>query len=158
MKEISKVLNLTTANYEHLLIVGDLNSEVKEKYLTEFCQMYNLKNVINMPSCFKNPSNLSCIDLMLTNHPRSFQNSLAIETGLSDFHRMTVTLMKAYSTKLCPKLVNYRDFKKFSNEAFRDELITNLSRIAPNYDDFMKMVNRVHNRHAPPKKRYIRAN
>ena len=151
MKEISKVLNLTAANYEHLLIVGDLNSEVKEKYLTEFCQMYNLKNVINMPSCFKNPSNLSCIDLMLT-------NSLAIETGLSDFHRMTVTLMKAYSTKLCPKLVNYRDFKKFSNEAFRYELITNLSHIAPNYDDFMKMVNRVHNRHAPPKKRYIRAN
>ena len=113
LKEISKVLNLTTANYEHLLIVGDLNSEVKEKYLTEFCQMYNLGNVINMPSCFKNPSNLSCIDLMLTNHPRSFQNSLAIETGLSDFHRMTVTLMKAYSTKLCPKLVNYRDFKRF---------------------------------------------
>ena len=109
-KEISKVLDLNTANYEHLFIMGDLNSEVKEKYLREFCQLYNLKNLINMPTCFKNPSNPSYIDIMLTNHSRSFQNSLEIDTGLSDFHRMTVTVMKAYIPKLRPKLVNYRDF------------------------------------------------
>ena len=65
--------------------------------------------------------------------------------------------MKAYSPKLRPKLVNYRDFKKFSNEAFRDELFTNLCHSAPNYDDFIKLVNRVLDRHAPHKKRYIRA-
>ena len=90
--------------------MGDLNSEVKEKYLREFCQLYNLKNLVNMPTCFKNPSNPSYIDIMLTNHSRSFQNSLEIDTGLSDFHRMTVTVMKAYFPKLRPKLVNYRDF------------------------------------------------
>ena len=66
--------------------------------------------------------------------------------------------MKAYFPKLRPKLVNYRDFKKFSNVAFRDELLTNLCHSAPNYDDFIKMVNRVLDRHAPQKKRYIRAN
>ena len=66
--------------------------------------------------------------------------------------------MKAYSPKLRPKLKNYRDFKKFSNKAFRDELLTNLCHIAPHYDDSIKMVNRVLGRHAPPKKRYIRAN
>ena len=111
-----------------------------------------------MPTCFKNPINPSCIDVMLTNHPRSFQNSLSVDTGLSDFYRMTVTVMKAYSPKLRPKLVNYRDFKKFSNEAFRDELLTNLCHIAPNYDDFLKMVNRVLDRHVPEKKRHITAN
>ena len=89
-------------------------------------------------------------------YPRSFQNSLAIDTGLSDFHRMTITVMKAYSPKLRPKLVNYRDFKKFSNESFRDELLTNLCRSAPNYDDYTKLVNRVLDRHALQKKRYIR--
>ena len=90
---------------------------------------------------------------MLTNHPRSFQNSLAIDTGLSDFHRITVTVMKAYSPELRPKLVNYRDCKKFSNEAFRDELLTNLYHITPNYDDFIKMVNRVLDRHASCKEK-----
>ena len=43
-----------------------------------------------MSTCFKHPSRPSWIDVMLTNHPRSFQNSLAIDTGLSDFQRMTV--------------------------------------------------------------------
>ena len=138
--------------------MGDLNSEVKEKHLTEFCQLCNLKILINMATCFKNPSNPSCIDVMLTNHPRSFQNSLAIDTGLSDFHRMTVMMMKAYSPKLRPKHVNYRDFKKFSNEVFRDKLLTNLYHSAPNYDDFIKLVNRVLDRHAPQERRYIRAN
>ena len=110
-----------------------------------------------MPTCFKNPINPLYIDEMLTNHPRSFQNSLSIDTGLSDFYRMTVTVMKAYSPKLRPKLVNYRYFKKFSNEAFRDELLTNLCHIAPNYDDFLKMI-RVLGRHVPEKKRHITAN
>ena len=68
-KEISKASDLTTANYERLFIMSDLNSKVKEKHLTEFSQLCNLKNLINMPTCFKNPSNLSCIDVMLTNHP-----------------------------------------------------------------------------------------
>ena len=68
-----------------------------------------------MPTCFKNSSNPSCVDVMLTNHPRFFQNSLAIDTGLSDFHQITVTVMIAYSPKPRPKLLNYRDFKKFSN-------------------------------------------
>ena len=94
---------------------------------------------------------------MLTNHPRSFQNSLAIDTDLSDFHRITVTVMKAYSPKLHPKLVNYRDCEKFSNKAFRDELLTNLYHIAPNYDDFIKMVNRVLDRHVSCKEKVYRS-
>ena len=65
--------------------------------------------------------------------------------------------MKAYSPKLRPKLVNYRDFKKFSNVAFGDELLTNLCHSAPNHDDFTKIVNRVLYRYTPQNKRYIRA-
>ena len=38
--------------------------------------------------CFKNPNNPSCIDLIVTNRPKSFQNSMVIETGLSGFHKM----------------------------------------------------------------------
>ena len=45
------------------------------------------------------PENPTCTDLILTNHPRSFQNSTVFETGLSDFHKMTVTIMEASPTK-----------------------------------------------------------
>ena len=49
------------------------------------CEYYGLKNLIKVPNYHKNPPNPSCIDLILTNSPLSFQSSGVIETGLSDF-------------------------------------------------------------------------
>ena len=46
----------------------------------------------------------------------NFQSSCVIETGLSDFHKMTVTVMKTTYEKLKLKIVNYRDYKNFCNE------------------------------------------
>ena len=46
------------------------------------------------PTSFKNPENAYYINLMLTNSPNSFQNSCAIETGLSDFHKITAIILK----------------------------------------------------------------
>ena len=43
---------------------------------------------------FKNPVNLKCINLMLTNGQFSFQTSCVIDPGLSDSHEMTVTVLK----------------------------------------------------------------
>ena len=47
--------------------------------------MYNFKNLIKDPTCFKNPEKPTIIDYILTNHPRFFQHSGVCETGLSDF-------------------------------------------------------------------------
>ena len=38
-------------------------------------------------------------NLIITNKPRSFQNSCTFETGLSDFHKMTLTVLKSYFGK-----------------------------------------------------------
>ena len=59
-----------------------------------FCSSYNLTSMINRPTCFKNPEKPSCIDLILTNCPRNFQNSFAVDTDLSDFHKLVATAMK----------------------------------------------------------------
>ena len=45
----------------------------------------------------------SCIDLLLTNQPKNFQSSSAVETGLSDFNKKTVTVMKTTFEKLKTK-------------------------------------------------------
>ena len=55
------------SNYDNTLIVGDLNTEMNESSLLEFCQTYNLENIVNKPTCFKDPKNPLCIDLILTN-------------------------------------------------------------------------------------------
>ena len=112
INHISNILDTNLAKYEKYLVIGDLNSETKEPIIREFCDSYNLKNLIKEPTCFKNPSNPSCIDVMLTNSNRSFQKSLNIETGLSDFHKMTVTVLKTTFPKVKPKIILYRNYKK----------------------------------------------
>ena len=84
--------------------------------------------MIKQKTCFKNPENPTCIDLILTNSPRSFQNSSVFETGLSDFHKLTITVLKQYFPKLKPKVVNSRDSQNFQNNEFRDELDNEMSK------------------------------
>ena len=60
-----------------VLVIGGLNSEIIETY--------NLPNLVKDPACYKNPSKPICIDLILTNFPKSFQRTQTIDTGLSDF-------------------------------------------------------------------------
>ena len=87
---------------------------------------YNLRSLITEPTCYKNPENPACIDLILTNHPRSFQNSCVFETGLSDLHKMAVTIMKASFQRLQPRIINYSDYKRFQNDLLREELLSEL--------------------------------
>ena len=102
-----------------------------------------------------------CIDLMLTNRPNSFQNTLVIETALSNFHKMTVTLLKTCTKKEAPKIISYRAYKHFSNELFQAELnllvsfqdINNIT-----YDKFDEIIMFLVNKHVPLKYKYIRAN
>ena len=63
----------------------------------DFCDTYNLTNLITDPTCFKNPLNPSLIDLILTNRARRFQDSWVIETGLFDHHWSESTFSKASS-------------------------------------------------------------
>ena len=72
-----------------MILLGDFNVEVKEKDISDFMCTYNLKSLLKQKICFKNPDNPSCINLILTNSPRSFQDSSVFETGLSDFHKLT---------------------------------------------------------------------
>ena len=70
--------------------------------MKNFCETYDLTNLITEPTCFKSVENPSSIDVILTNRKESFENSTTVETGLSDCHRMTLTVMKRYYKKLEP--------------------------------------------------------
>ena len=117
--------------------------------------------MINKPTCFKNPDKPSCIDLILTNCSRSFQNSCAIETGLSDFHKLVVTVIKTAYKKSKPKIITYRSYKSFNNDGFREalqQIECNAGNCDVNFGDFMSSCSRILDQHAPQKKRYLRGN
>ena len=80
-----------SSKFDNCLLMGDFTAEPNEPAVSNFCEIYNTKNITKEKTCLKNPENPTCIDLILANRPRSFQDSGAIETGLSDFHEMCVT-------------------------------------------------------------------
>ena len=81
-------IDILLSNYENILLLGDFNSTLSETDMKEFCEIYDLHNLIKEPTCFKNAKNPSSIAVMLTNRKGSFQNSMVIETGLSAHHKM----------------------------------------------------------------------
>ena len=101
--------------------------------------------------------------MILTNVPCSFQSTCVVETGLSDFHLMTLTVMRKSFKKYQPKIINYRSYKNFSNEKYRETLINNLSKenFINNDDGFQRFCHislDALNKHAPRKKKHARGN
>ena len=162
LEVVTKTLDSYYSKYENVIFLGDFNAGVLETPMTSFCESYNLKSIIKQLTCFKNPEKPSCIDLILTNRPKSFQGTCVIETGLSDFHRMTVSVLKMHFRKLPPKVITYRNFSNYDNASF----INSLSDVLNEYDNqehllndpdcFYKVCAEVLNRHAPEKKKYVR--
>ena len=105
-----------------MILLGDFSVEPNEKHVKDFSLIYNYKNITWDKTCYKNPENPNCIDLMMTNMPKAFQNSGAIETGLSDFHKMCLTVLKVSYMKQKPYIIQYQHYEKFSNGAFTSNL------------------------------------
>ena len=148
LKQIGKVLDILSSNYENILLLGDFNTEPSDTVLSNFCEIYNFKNLIKDKTCFKNPEKPSCIDLIITNKQNSFQNSMVIETGLSDVHKMCVTL-------------HYHKFKNLNNDAFLKDLKEILAlpcneKTIPD-PKLRESVNITLEKHATSKTRYMRA-
>ena len=146
-----------------MIFWGGFNVTDDEHHMKSFCKNYGLKNLIRQTTCYKNQSKPVCIDLMLKNVPRTFQSTCEAETGLSDFHLMTLTVRRKTLKKYQPKTINYRSYKNFSNEKYRETLINNLSKenFINNDDGFQRFCHislDALNKHVPRKKKHARGN
>ena len=108
LNRIGKNLDLLLSKYDNFMLIGDLNAEPTEAAVSDFCEIYNLKHLIKDEMCFKNPTKRTCIDLIVTNRPKWFQDTVVFERRLSDFHKMGATVMKMYYTRQKPSIVHYR--------------------------------------------------
>ena len=145
--------------YEKILVAGDFNIDSDEEVLEDFLFEQNLKNLVKEPTCYKSIDNPSTIDLFLTNTAPSFQSTTTVETGLSDFHKMAITVLKTTFPKVQPKLIYYRDYKNFDLFQFRADLRQELrENVDQSYFQFQVTFLRVLEKHAPMKKKVLRAN
>ena len=86
-----------------------------------------------------------------------------IETGLSDFHMMTVTVKKTTYEKLKLRIVNCLDYKNLCNDTFRQILLEKLSTENINtncggFDKFLQICIDTLNIFPPCHKKYSRGN
>ena len=97
--------------------MGDFNIDIKNKglgygKLDTFCNLFKLSNSIHLETCLME-NHQSTIDLFLTNKPKSFFKTYTTQAGLSDYHKLISTFFKSKALKLKPKVIFYRNYKKF---------------------------------------------
>ena len=127
---------------------------------SEFLNAYNAKNIVKNKTCFKSIENPSCVDLIITDKPGSFQHTNVFETGISEHHKLVTTVMKAKFTKPSPNYVHYRNHKNFNEQDFKLGLRGKLEVdvVDANYGTFHNVYLNVLNKHAPIKTKVIRGN
>ena len=160
LENFGRALDHYSENYENFMFIGDFNMIETEEQLKNFLDLYSLKNLVHEPTCYKSQT-AKCIDLVLTNRNRSVQQTTTVETGLSDFHKMVVSVLKTTFPKHGPTVINYRNYKNFNEIVFRNDLRDELGKIEPfnlNYTSFETTFNILLDKHAPTKKKYVRAN
>ena len=161
LSHVGKALDKLLSDYDNIIVIGDLNSSKDEPCMKDFCDTYNLENLIKEATCYKNAENPSSIDVILTNRKNSFQNSKALETGLSDHHKMVVSVLKTYFKKRDPIKISYRSYKNFVAADFRNELANSLhyyNKGNMTYHEFHEIFIKILDSHAPKRTKLVRGN
>ena len=134
-------------NYENILLVGDFNVQIGETCFDTFLYQHELEKVNKEPTCSKNSEN------------PSFFKTNTLFTGLSDFHKLVLSVFKTTFCKSKPKEITYRNFKNFEEESFNQELRNNLiNNNIESYEFLEKVFLNTLNKHVPLKKKSVRAN
>ena len=143
------------------MLVGDFNAEEKEADIEDFLNLYNLKKLVKDKTCFKSIKRPTCIDLFLTNCRYSFQHTKAISAGISDHHKMIITVTKTTFLKAKPREITYRSYKRFDTVTFKKDLKNEICLRTGNNNKYLPFENaflKALDMHAPIKKKIVGAN
>ena len=117
-EEIYVTLHEGLNEYDNLVLAGGLNINTlrptsdSSNHLPDLNDTFSLTNLVTDSTCSKSNKG-SLIDLMLTNKPKSFYKSHSFVTGLSDYHKLIVSILRTSFQKLPPRFVIYRNQKNF---------------------------------------------
>ncbi len=119
---MSQLIDDITMNYDKYVIMGDvtfdmLSSNCDENSVSNICNLFDLKKVITLPTCFKTPR-VTLLDIILTPNIQCLQTHGVIDTGLSDYHRMIYMVTKVHTSKPQKRQVTYRSLKTLNVEQY----------------------------------------
>ena len=144
LKHVNYALDTYRQTFDKFLLAGDFNIEETDPIMSEFLFKNDSKNLVQQKTCFKSTNNPRCIDLFVTNSPRSFQNTITFASGLSDFHKMILTILKSTFPKVRLKQIVYRKIKNFDLNNFKNEFRTKMQ-LTDKYETFEEEFRKVLN-------------
>ena len=89
--ELGKSVDLYSSIYNKFVLIGDFIAEKAESCLTQFLSNH-----------YRSEDICRGINLFITNSLSSFQNTMSVTTGLSDCHKMVVTVSQKSFQKAKP--------------------------------------------------------
>ena len=139
-------------------MLGDFSLSTENPNLKNFMCSFDLESLIDSPTCYKS-INPTWIDLILTNKKNHFIRSTTFETGLSDRHKLIITILRKTISKRNSKKMFYRDYKRIDRKKFETELKLKLnSQTNLSYSTFQAVFLEVLNKIAPVKVKVLRFN
>ena len=128
--------------------------------MNDVCNIYNLLNLIEEPTCYKNPDNPSCIKFI----SKCFQST--IETRIDGnknlrFSQNGGCSFKSLLQETKTKIIHYRNYKTFNANLIQEELNNELFVIDtnnPELAEFSNTVLSILDKYAPIKGKYVREN
>ena len=118
---------------QYLLVILILIYQIQIKTLQIFCLIYQMfltfKISLRNFTCFMSDKGF-LIDTIFTNKPRFFHKTQGFVTGLSDFHKLVVIVLRSYYKKLPPNNILYRTFKRFAKTTFLRDLDSSLIQVS----------------------------
>ena len=159
INEIKLSLNFFSSSYENFLLLGDFNLSTENPNFKNLLNSFDLESLIKIPTCYKSLSSPTSIDLILTNKKNFFMKSTTFETGMSDFHKLTTTILRKTISKGNAKKIFYRDYKAFDHSTFETRLQSKLkSETIIDYSQFQSIFLETLDNIAPVKTKILRYN
>ena len=167
--ELNICLDKATRTYENIVLLGDINIDTEDERakgrtkLSEFCDMFDLENLIKGSTCDTITYASTSTDVIMTNKKRSFNNNCTVATGISDYHSMVLTIMRANYEKLKPITIQYCSYKNFDEDKFIQDLqklpfihCKQIENKDAAYDLFKSVFKTIVDQTAPLKTKFIR--
>ena len=119
-----------------------------------------MTNLATSPTCFIK-THKSTIDLILTNKENCSQKTKVTETGLSDLHKLISTFLRSHFSRLQPKAIYYRNYKKINEQKFLEDVKNinfcfNSDDSNEKYELITDLISKIINKHASLKKIILR--
>ena len=72
-------MDMFSKNYDKIIFLRELNTCINDNAMMSFCSLNYLTSLIDQPTCYKNPDQPTCVDLILTNSPNYFQKIMSLK-------------------------------------------------------------------------------